>query len=245
MTTSLFDLVVAGRSEAIDACPTRSLRSFPAWSEQVPRRGELAPRVEARRLPDDLLHSRRQGLARHATRQRLDRSLSEHRPLPWKGSSIDDAILDGEIVRIELRTGHPTSRPCRTCSGRETTPDSSTSCSTCSTTAATTFGSRPGRAGSSLWRSSSASELQSASHSLQRPYFRPGRRGLRACLPASPGGNRRQARRQPATSERRQRNWVKVKCLKRQEFVIGGWTDADRQTRGLGSPAAWLLPRRL
>jgi len=42
-------------------------------------------------------------------------------------------------------------------------------------------------------------------------------------------------RRDSAYSGRRGRDWVKVKCLQRQEFVIGGWTDPQGSRSGFGA----------
>ena len=99
-------------------------------------------------------------------------------------------------------------------------------CSTSSITAATTCGRW-------LWSIGSNCSAQLISHRpalacdpLQRPYF--GARG---------GGflDRLPSRLEGIVSKRggshyvgrRAADWVKVKCIKRQEFVIGGWTEPE------------------
>lgn len=42
-------------------------------------------------------------------------------------------------------------------------------------------------------------------------------------------------RRDSAYTERRSRNWIKLKCAQRQEFVIGGYTDPQGSRAGIGS----------
>src|SRR3546814_3431149 len=36
-------------------------------------------------------------------------------------------------------------------------------------------------------------------------------------------------------SSRRSRDWIKLKCTQRQEFVIGGFTDPKEARKGIGS----------
>ena len=188
----------------------------------------------------------RNGKARshHPARQRLDASISEDRRRRAGKLEIGDAILDGEVVAIArdgscdfqalqnmMRHGDDTQIVFSVFDllyhgGHDLRQVDLVVQKTVVVPVDRTFAPAPRH------------------HPVQRSYFRGRRRDLRERLPPCDRGNRLQAGRQPlpgATVGRLGENQV----LKRQEFVIGGWTEPRRRAPGSRSPAAGLLPRRV
>ena len=58
-------------------------------------------------------------------------------------------------------------------------------------------------------------------------------RARRCSTPSAPKAARGSSRKRPRRpiSGARSRNWLKVKCIQRQEFVIVGWQDSDKRQR--------------
>ena len=119
--------------------------------------------------------------------------------------------------------------------GRPATRASSpTSCSTSSTSRATTSRGAPLEERKTLLEACSGRPPRARRCATAITWRAPARSSSRqACRLGSKASSPSAAT--PPTSPARSRTWLKVKCLKRQEFVIGGYTEPEGSRVGLGA----------
>ena len=148
------------------------------------------------------------------------------RELPAK-----QALLDGEVGRRAARRHDElpgAAERARADAGRDLTrTSSSTTPSTSSTSTATTCAACRSSSARRRSRRCSPASPADGDHPLQRPRRGPGRGVLPPGLRLALEGIISKRADQPYRSGRGT-DWLKIKCLKRQEFVIVGCTDPER-----------------
>ena len=207
------------------------------------RAAAMALRAQARRRAGAGLRDRRERCG--SSRATGSRSRA---PIPswWRRSRFavrGDAVLDGEVVALDPDTGLSQLRPAaaadaaprRRCGPRrEPAWRSSSTCSTaCSTRGSTSPACRwwTERRCCATW---SGTTIRSASR-RSAPPARPrctARRAPRARRGSSPSGRTRRY------VSARSTDWLKIKCVQQQEFVIGGYT-APQGSRGTSARCWW------
>ena len=208
-------------------------------SHHPTRHRRLAPRAQARRLPHPGPQIRPAGPTPHPHRPRLDAPHEDRRRRQVATLPAESAILDGEVVVLDDRRQHQLRRPPGRLSGRRAQSPSPTSSSISSTSTATT---------SATSRSSSAKQLLAAllanahdahppqrTHRIQRPRHLPRAPASSTPKASSPSAPPR------AYLSGRTADWLKSKCLREQEFVIGGFTLPAKGHAGIHGVGALLL----
>ena len=199
------------------------------------RRRRLAPRDQARRLPRAVPPRGRRGEAVHAARAPTGRATSPRSSAPSRACR-PGAPCSTARSSTSSRTGAPASSGwpalCRAAPTRRSA--SSTSCSTCCTSTASTSSARRWNVARSCcarclpaFVPTSACATSSTSRARGAQFFD------QACKLSLEGSIAK--RRDAPYRSGRGRDWLKVKCMQRQEFVIGGFTERENHTDGIGA----------
>ena len=197
--------------------------------ERAARRRRLAARDQVRRLPHAVPHRARQGATLLAQRQGLDRGASADRRDGSRALPVQQAWIDGEVCVLDAdgphelpgaaeRAGRPAPtpldvlrlrpavprrlRPARRRAGRAQAPAA-----------------RDCRRRRRAWSATARTSQGRGSE-----FFR------QACKLGLEGIVSKRADSTYATGART-RDWVKVKCVQRQEMVIGGYTEPQGARR--------------
>ena len=145
---------------------------------------------------------------------------------------VKEALLDGEIVVLDA-AGVSSFQALQQADQLERGRRSSTWPSTCCSSTGATCGRLPlveRKARLARLLKGRRGRLRYSEH-----FDVPGRRRLRARLPAGARGHRRPSGSARPTPRGAGTAWLKVKCVARQEFVIGGYTDPDGARAEFGS----------
>ena len=212
--------------------PARSSRSSRRWSRR-------------RRAGEDWLHEikfdgyrmlcrieRRQGRDLFAQRQGLDRQLRARRRGALRAAGRD-GLVDGEVVVLE-----PTAARSFQALQNALSDEAASRASLLRLRPAVPRRLRSARRDAR--RAQAAAEPLSrvrrlAHAALQRP--RRGHRATRSSRRRASCGSKASSPSAPTSTYQpvRSRDWLKVKCLQRQEFVIGGFTDPEGSRNGFGA----------
>ena len=221
----------------------------PPWPSAPFSRARLALRDQVRRRARARRARRRRASRSRPERPGHHRALSRSRRARCARCRSTRFVLDGEIValddarRAELpaAAGAHGASPTRATSsaraahGAGARPSSSTASR-----------SRAAICGAAARRAQGVPAARAAAarrRPLRRPRGRAGRGLLRGGRRAAARGHRRQARARAATRAARTRDWLKIKCQLRQEFVIGGYTDPQGARGSLRRAAPGRLRR--
>ena len=207
-----------------------------ALRDQVGRRPRAGRSAPARRVRPALAHADRRDRALPGGRGR-DRAAARRRPRARRARSSRSTTHGRPSFQRLQRRMHVDARPPRRRPPRVPAhrlrlrlprPRTAATCARCRSPARKALvlgGRRRGRT-----RSATATTSRRDGPGVLRRRVR--RRASRASSPSAPT--------RPTVGGRR-REWLKVKCHRRQEFVIGGWTDP----KGTREPPRRAPPRRL
>ena len=173
------------------------------------------------------------GKAKLLTRRQLDWT---HRFPPIVQAveelGVKSAVLDGEVVVAEA-DGISSFAALQTARRKRITTACSISCSICFTWTATTCRGAANAAQGTVGETPGRTKDEIAAPT-QRAYRRRRARVPAAMLPTWARGGRFQRRDRPYRAGRGG-DWLKAKCIQREEFVIGGFTDPTASRQGLGA----------
>ena len=215
------------------------------WSRARRTATDWISRDQVRRLPDALPHRRRPRAALLAQRQGLDDGVFRPSPRDLASLPVKSAWIDGEVVVARRGGPHQLPGAAERADGRgmrERTSRSSPSTSC-------TVDGYDLRGVPLIERKRLLREVvgrRSRATVSVGPEVRGGRRRRSSGRPARCGSKASISKRADSlyAAGRRTRDWVKVKCVQRQEMVIGGYTDPQGSRTGFRRAAARRLRRR-